>query len=205
MAAPKPPAALQELFDFLENDWKGLYRKYPDQAVFALGDKRVSAALRKRFEQDAAVHDIKAFQYNFQTGLNSFYFEFRTAKLGVHLSPPDTFLVLMDSACKVVGLIDPFDPTQPNAFMPPLPKEGEQPFVLSRPSITDDLAYREQEILPLQMRSREFFRRLADRRGGGADLIEIYGTTCNYTTRTPGDYWPDNNRVDDCGFPPILA
>ena len=112
----------------------------------------------------------------------------------------------MDGNCDVVGVIDPFDPDKPNAFMPALPKVGDQPFVLERPS-AQTLSFSDPELQPNRARTREYFRRLAE---GGAGIcpgdLDIY-TTCNYMTQTPRDYWPDNNRPDDCGGPigPILA
>lgn len=207
MAASARSTHVQELLRALAKDWEGLYRRYPDQAIFALNDDRVVEALEKRFREHSTLQDIKSLPYDFQTGLHCIYFEFAHASRPMNLPSSRNFLVVMDGNCDVVGVIDPFDPDKPNAFMPALPKVGDQPFVLARPSVTDTLSFSDQELQPNRARTREYFRQLAE---GGAGIgpgdLEIY-TTCNYMTQTPRDYWPDNNRPDDCGGPigPILA
>jgi hypothetical protein len=204
MTASTRSTHVQELLRTLVKDWEAPYRRYPDQAIFALNDDRVIEALENRFGAESNLQNIKSLPYDFQTGLNCVYFEFSHAGRRIELSSSRSFLVVMGGNCDVLGVIDPFDPDKPNPFMPPLPKVGDQPFILARPSVTDDLSFSDQELQPNRARTREYFRRLAE---GGANVgiadIEIY-TTCNYTTRTPGDYWPDNNRTDDCGGP-ILA
>ena len=193
---------LKDLFQFLENDMTSLYPRFPDQAIYALGDTRVMQALGKRFEQDVGLDNITRLPYSMETGLNALSFEFTQGASG--LSTTDAFLVIMDGNCRVAGVIDPFDPAQPNGFMPPLPREGAQPFVLSRPS--PQVSFSDDELLAARARRRAYFKRLASGAAdtGLTDDLEIY-TTCNYMTQTPGDYWPDNNRPDDCGMPPILT
>jgi hypothetical protein len=205
MAVSGRSTHIQELLRALAKDWEGLYRRYPDQAIFALNDNRVIEALDKRFREASNLQDIKSLPYDFQTGLNCVYFEFSHASGRIELPSSRSFLVVMGGNCDVVGVIDPFDPDKPNPFMPTLPKVGDQPFVLARPSVTDSLSFSDQELQSNRTRTREYFRRLAEEGGAGIGPgdVEIY-TTCNYTTQTPRDYWPDNNRPDDCGGP-ILA
>jgi hypothetical protein len=102
----------------LAKDWEGLYRRYPDQAIFALNDDRVVEALEKRFRADSSLENIKSLPYDFQTGLNCVYFEFSHAGRPIGLPSSRSFLVVMGGNCDVVGVIDPFDPDKPNAFMP---------------------------------------------------------------------------------------
>ena len=192
---------LRDLFQFLEKDLASPSPRFPDQAIYALGDVRVTQALGKRFEHDAGLEKITRLPYSMETGLIAVSFEF--ARGGSGLPATDAFLVIMDGNCKVAGVIDPFDPAQPNGFMPSLPREGAQPFVLSRSS--PQVTFAEDELLLVRSRRRAYFQKLVS--GGGSSVaedVEVY-TTCDYMTQTPGDYWPDNNRPDDCGMPPILT
>jgi hypothetical protein len=209
---------IEELRTHLKNDWKGNYTKYPDQAIFALADSRVTEAIEKRFEKNGTIKEIKSLEYDFYSGFNRIYFEFTPATGSIGLPSPDAFLVIMDSNCRVVGILDPFDPVQPNPLIPPLPpKEGEQPFVLSRPSRAEELTFDDKEIHALQVRSREFYERLTSERkkqecfgmtkstgaAGGSPAIPggrdgIIHTTCEYTTHFACRYRIDRNN-DDCG------
>src|SRR5215217_6704740 len=158
MAQPKRPKPagsklLRPLIDLLIDDWKTLNGKYPDQALFALGDKRVAAAIEQRFEDKSNIKDIKSLSYNFETGLNGIYFEFTADAKRGELAMPNAFLILMDGNCQVAALIDPFDPQRPNAFAPSL-KQGEQPFVLSRPSVAEQLVFNEADLRSIRIRSR---------------------------------------------------
>lgn len=205
MTTAKRSSRLRELFALLEKDRKSLYRKYPDQAIFTLADPQVTAAIAKRFEQNVSIKNIQSLDYDFVTGLNRLYFEFALTSRNTVLPSRDAFLTVVDANCKVLSIIDPFDPDQPNPFLPQLPKEGEQPFVLSRRSITEDAIFSEQELYPLQVRSREFFQKLtAGGSGPALDLIKINETRCRYTTQVGNRYREDETN-DDCGFPPILA
>lgn len=201
MAQNQKSTRIEELRTILKKDWKGLHRKYPDQAAFALSDERVTGAIERRFENNGTIKEIRSLQYDFFTGLNRICFEFTPMAGSVGLPSPDAFLVIMDSNCKIVSMIDPFDPVQPNSFVPPLPpKEGEQPFVLLRPSRTEDLVFREEETHAVQIRSREFFERLTS--GGSPGVIgdAIIQTKCDYTTHVACGYRSDRTN-DDCGSP----
>jgi hypothetical protein len=208
---------IEELRTHLKNDWKGNYTKYPDQAIFALADSRVTEAIEKRFEKNGTIKEIKSLEYDFYSGFNRIYFEFTPATGSIGLPSPDAFLVIMDSNCRVVGILDPFDPVQPNPLIPPLPpKEGEQPFVLSRPSRAEELTFDDKEIHALQVRSREFYERLTSERKkqecfgmtkstgaaqearSNANEVTFNSTLCNWMTSTP---WGDGLdwSTDDCG------
>lgn len=209
MAKTERSSRIEELHTLLKKDWKGLHRKYPDQAIFALADARVTSAIEKRFGNNGTIKEIKSLKYDFFTGLNSIIFEFTPTTGSTGLPSPDAFLVILDSNSKVMCVRDPFDPVQPNAFIPPLPKEGEQPFVLSRPSRIEDLIFRDQELYAVQVRSREFFDKLTAGGsgpvkapvGGNGDYI-IY-TTCDYTTHVACGYRSDRT-TDDCGSPDVF-
>jgi hypothetical protein len=202
MAQNKVPEPVRNLFKILADDWKTLDGKYPDQAIFALADKRVSAALETRFDEKASLKGIRPLPYNVGSGLNSIYFEFTSeAKRGEILSP-NAFLVLLDGNCKVVAIVDPFDPEQPNAFTPPSFSRGEQPFVLARPSVTEELVFSETDLTAVRMRSREFFMRIGS--GGGGD-VEVYTTCTYYTSTLLGRDGYNDRTTDDCGLPTILA
>jgi hypothetical protein len=210
MTKTERSSRIEELRTLLKEDWKGLHRKYPDQAIFALEDTRVTDAIEKRFEKNGTIKEIRSMNYDFYTGLNSICFEFTPISGSVGLPSPDAFLIIMDNNSKIIGMRDPFDPAQPNPFIPPLPKEGEQPFVLSRPSNIEDLIFRDQELYAVQVRSREFFDKLASGGSGpikaavatdGDDYI-IY-TKCDYATHALCQYKSDRT-TDDCGMPDVF-
>lgn len=210
MSKNEASSLIKELRTLLENDWKGRYRKYPDQALFALADERVTKAIEKRFEKNGTIKEIKSLDYDFYAGFNRICFEFMPTTGSTGLPSPDAILVIMDSSCKIVGIHDPFDPVQPNRFIPPLPpKVGEQPFVLSRRSKAEDLTFNDEEMTAVQVRGREFFERLAsgsdreffERPASGSDRGEAgvwvnLATGCPYTTHFSCHYKTDH-LVDD--------
>jgi len=226
MAKSKKSAHLENLFKVLKQDWESPFHKYPDTALFSLADPRVTAAIETRFAREAGIAAIRALPFDFLTGLNTLCFEFAASAKGLGPALSDAFLVVLDAQCKVVGLIDPFDPVQPSRYVPPLPAGtgleaearsdagtdagigagGEQPFVLARPSATHTLTFSDQELYPVQVRSRAFFKRLT---AGGhglvvGDDIFINATMCDYFTSTPQDNRSDRSS-DDCAEAPILA
>jgi hypothetical protein len=205
MAKQRRSKHLEALFTRLQEDWKGPYRKFPDQTIYALDDDRVAAALEKRLDEKGGIKDIRSLEYNFLTGLHYLIFEFEPCAPGPEAA--DALLAILDSTCKVLAVVDPFDPVQPNKFVPPLPKESEQqPFVLERPSPATRVAFSEEAVYPVQVRSRAFFQRL--RAGPNVipwpDLDPIIHTWCQFNTWTPYgtvvDYIPD-----DCDSGSILA
>ena len=80
--------------------------------------------------------------------------------------------------------MDPFDPVQPNKFVPPLPKDNEQPFVLERPSASQSVAFSDQALYPLQVRNRAFFEQL--RVGGSFPDLSSTSTAGRGVPLRPG-------------------
>jgi hypothetical protein len=153
---------IEELYDHLKDDYTSLKPRYPKSAIQAGRDKRVIEALKKRFENNQVLIDIRSLEFSYSTGLDHVYFEFEP-------KPPialdrDTFLVLIDQYSNVVGIVDPYDPNQPNKFFPPLGKLqrtcGGLPFVLDRPSVTEGPATDERGITDLY--SKEFYNRVLE-------------------------------------------
>jgi hypothetical protein len=196
MAKPKISTHVEALIRAIKEEWQGGYRKSPDITVLALKDKEVIAAIEKRFSDQARVTNIHQLEYNFYTGLHNLVFEFSGGVQPFGKPGTDGFLAILDSKGQLIGMVDPFDPIQPNKFMPPLPTESEQPFVLDRPS--EEIAFSDAEMYPLQVRSREFMERLKVNGTHFGDVIIL--TRCPYTTRTPSDYWTDYQN-DECGMP----
>jgi hypothetical protein len=200
MAKNKPSSHLQAFLQTIKDEWKGLYRKFPDLTIFALRDDDVVAAIEKRFAEKASIKTVRQLDYDFYTGLHNLVFDFAPTLSDLGTRASDAFLVIIDSKGKVIAVIDPFDPVQPNVFVPPLPAESEQPFVLDRPSAAAEVTFSDQQLYPIRVRSRAFFQRL---RIGGIGIApgdpEIY-TKCSYTTWTPVGYVADWN-TDDCGLP----
>ncbi len=197
MAKSRKSPHLLSLIQSVKDEWKGTYRKYPELTIMALRDEAVCAAIEKRFAAEAGIRDVTQLDYDFHSGLHHLVFEFEPSRTDLG-ARPNAFLVIADGAGKVIAVVDPFDPVQPNKFVPPLPRETEQPFVLARPSATPEVSPSDDDMYPLQVRSRSFFERL---KGGGVgvmpDDFTINTTKCSYTTQTPGDYWTDWNN-DDC-------
>jgi hypothetical protein len=81
---------------------------------------------------------------------------------------------------------------QPNKFVPPIPADGEQPFVLDRPSASDTVAFAAGEVAPAQVRGREFLARL-----GLVNGLLVNTTWCDYATQTPVG-WKSDRTSDDC-------
>lgn len=200
MEKPKRSQHLEVLIQSIKDEWKGLYRKSPDLTIFALQDDRVTDAIEKRFAEQASITNIRQLEYNFRTGLHNLVFEFMAGLGNLGRLGTDAFLVVLDGNGKVVALVDPFDPTQPNRFVPPLPTESEQPFVIDRPYEGDKVSPTAEQMLPMQIRSREFMARLSL----APDDFRINGTKCDYATQTPGDWWSDRTTDDCAPDEPIL-
>ncbi|MGH7905801.1 MAG: hypothetical protein ACREP6_04160 [Candidatus Binataceae bacterium] len=203
MARSSRSKHLQDFIDTIRGDWKGTFRKFPDQTVFALQDERVIDAIEKRFTQGIGVNTVRQLDYDFYTGLQNVIFEFAASALGPGFPRANAFLTILDSNCKVHAVIDPFDPGQPNKFVPPLPQDTEQPFVLDRPSVSKEISLSDAQMYPLQVRSRAFFERL--KAGGNRITIEpTILTLCSFQTWSPYGTVPDFT-IDDCGEPTILV
>lgn len=154
---------ITQLMDFLKRDQTSPYPKYPIQAIDALKDERVVGAVAERLQKNGTLTNITALSYSFSTGLLPICFEFTGP--GIAGLGATALLVLLDYRHEVVGMIDPFDPAQPNPKLPPLPKAGEQPFVLSQPSAAGDAIVSVELLHPQEVRTREFFRKLGMPKG----------------------------------------
>jgi hypothetical protein len=160
---------IEELGDLLKHDMSLPHPKFPKQSFFALKDERVAKPIRHRLENGRTLTAVNILEYDFFGGLNRIYFEFAPPQpLGIK---PSAILVVMDGACNVVGVVEPFDPAQPNPVLPTLPEKSEQasgrgelPFVLVRPSDSKNLPFTEVDLYMLQVRYRHFFRQIG---GGG--------------------------------------
>jgi hypothetical protein len=193
VAKSKRSAHLQALIRAIKDEWKDAYRKSPDLTIFALHDDGVVAAIEKRFADRARLTQIRQLEYNFQTGLHSLVFEFIPGLANLGKLGSDAVLVVLDGNGRVIAVVDPFDPVQPNTFVPPLPDKSEQPFVFDRPYEGDRVRPSDEEMFPMQVRSRAFMARL----NVAPDVIIINETKCDYATQTPGD-WKSDRSNDDC-------
>ena len=192
MSTEQSSAHLRKLIESVKADWRGTHRKLPDPAIFALQDERVVAAIERRFASGVRIADIRQLEYSFATGLNSLVFEFDRAADDLASLATDAFLVLLNGDGAVVALVDPFDPVQPNKYVPPLPTAGEQPFVLERPSATDTVTFEDAAVAQAEARARAFMSRL-----GVVDGLLINTTWCDYATHTPVG-WKSDRTSDDC-------
>lgn len=126
---------IQKLREMLEEDYKSeldIPHTYPSASVFALKDNRVIKLIETRFNDNRALIGIESLPYDPNVGLIYIYFEFERPK-GISFNR-DTLLVILDQKTNVIGLIDCFNPDRPNTFLSNIPKDGDQPFVTSRPS-----------------------------------------------------------------------
>ena len=192
MSTEQSSEHLRRLIESVKADWRGTHRKLPDPAIFALQDEGVVAAIERRFASGVRIADIRQLEYSFATGLNSLVFEFDRAADDLASLATDAFLVLLNGDGAVVALVDPFDPVQPNKYVPPLPTAGEQPFVLERPSATDTVAFEDAAVGQAEARARAFMSRL-----GVVDGLLINTTWCDYATHTPVG-WKSDRTSDDC-------
>lgn len=154
-AVSDPKDAIDQLRKEILQDRASPHQRLPDQSLQALDDERVALGIRSRLERGARLTGIHPLEYNFPTGLNHLYFAF-TAAEGISITA-DAILVILDSQSRVVGVVDPFDPAQPNRLLPPLP---EQPFVLACHTVSDDLYFTKEELRTRNAADSEFFRKL---------------------------------------------
>lgn len=212
---------ISSLIEIIEKDFNARFPKYPDQTKFIIKDDGVTKAILSRFEKNRSLSSIRALPYNFTVGLHFICFEFAP---GGKTIGPDSFLVIVNGDCKVVAVIDPFDGKQPNQWVPSLPEQSDIetdaiPFALARPSGVDKMQINRADLLPMEVRSREFFARLGGM--GGVFGRDVFGgiddgsggtaTSCTYVTFTmwEGPFPGMGNRVfakpiydtslDDCG------
>jgi hypothetical protein len=203
---------IKKLIELLKQDASSLHPKFPKMALYTLKDERVVNSIEKRLEKGSNLIDIKALEYNFYTGLNHVFFEFPSTELGLSR---DTVLVIVDPNSNVIGVVDPFNPDQPNPLLPPITKlrktYGEEPFVIARPSATEELNFTEEELAFTRLRSKEFFDKInetsKDRPPDGPCAFGRSTTSCWETCYVvpwdpiPGCAWtqPDCN-ADACDY-----
>jgi hypothetical protein len=203
MPKGKRSKQLENVIQSIKAEWRGTFRRHPELTILALQDDRVLDAIDRRFESQAAITGVRQLDYDFYTGLHNLVFEFAPNQQDLGARGADAFLAILDSNGKLVALVDPFDPIQPSKFVPPLPDKSEQPFVLDRPSVSHEVSFSDEDMYPLQVRSRAFFQRI---KAGGTAVkagdVEYY-SKCPYTTRTPNDYWTDY-QTDECSLPPTI-
>ncbi|MGH7905800.1 MAG: hypothetical protein ACREP6_04155 [Candidatus Binataceae bacterium] len=203
MAKGKRSKHLEAFIQSIKDEWKGTFRSHPDLTILALQEDRVLDAIERRFESQAAITEVRQLDYDFYTGLHNLVFEFTPDQANLGARGSNAFLAILDCNGKLITLIDPFDPVQPNKFVPPLPDNGEQPFVLDRRSMSQEVTFSDEDMYPLQVRSHAFFQRI--KAGGTAVTAGDVGyySKCPYTTRTPNDYWTDY-QTDECSLPPVI-
>lgn len=209
MAKEKKSKHLDAFIQTVKDEFKGAYRKYPELTILAVNNAGVAAAIEKRFEDGAAIINVRQLEYDFFTGLHNLVFEFAAGIKDLGAKGSNAFLAILDADGGLVGLLDPFEPAQPNNHVPPVPAAGgsetDQPFVLARPSRSQEITFSEEDLMPAQVRSRAFLERLK------ASPISVrledgdveYYSRCPYTTRTPNDYWTDY-QTDECSLPPTI-
>ena len=201
MAKRKRSDQLKSFFKLLQTDRKGPHPRFPNQTIYCLEDDRVVAAIEERFARQAGIKEVRLLDYDFYTGLHNLVFEFAPGLGRLGDGEANALLVIVDSNCKVLVVLDPFDPVQPNKFVPPLPRKSEQPFILDRPAPSKYVAFGDEVLHPLQVRSRAFFERL---RGGGSAIIPDpinwpHYTACTFQTWTPWYGTVTDVILDDCG------
>ncbi len=162
--APSNNSGIEVLRDLLKKDRLSRHRRYPDQAIHALRNDDVVKAIERRLGGGHTLSAIRDRGYSFLSGLVQISFEF-TSRGGIGLSA-DAILVITNPACEVVGLVDPFDPAQPNTLLPALPPHGDTPFVLAQPSCADEVLQDATNLYPSEVRCREFFEKIGLRPGG---------------------------------------
>jgi hypothetical protein len=124
-------AELEDLIGVLKEDTEAGYPRYPEQALFALADKRVVSLLEKRLD-DGSLVSVESLGHDERTGIHRLLFRFEGAgRLRVQ---PLSILVLLDPMCKVVGILEEFDPERVNRFAARVPGtviSGALPFTLT--------------------------------------------------------------------------
>lgn len=131
--------AIQTLADLLEEDRArpAVERRYPDQALPALHDERVLRALQQRLDKGMAVGAVITFGHNPFTKLAHTLFVMTDPEVAEN--PRGGVLVITDSKCRVVGVVDDFVfPASGSTIRLPITRPaGTQPFVLQQPSAAE--------------------------------------------------------------------
>jgi hypothetical protein len=206
-------ARIEELMTALQEDASTRFPRFPAQALLALRDDRVVEAVVTRLELGQNVTDVRSLPYHGPSGLLFVYFNFNSAQLLT--AGERAVLVILDSAAHVVGLVDPFDPRQPNPVIGARPgsisADEPAPFVLSRPSATDTVRFTADDLEPVHNRTQAFLARIGGgplgAGGFGGGVLGDDGTTrTQIRTRTeylhggwtPGEFhWVETDYQND--------
>ena len=149
---------ISSLIETLEGDRASPHPRYPDQAAPALRDARVVKALESRFGRNQTLTGITPQGYNFFTGLISICFEF-TPHGAIGLAA-DGVLVVMNKDCRVIAVVESFNPVQPNTFFPPLRRWGDEPFVIAQLSACETIVHHDRDLQPREERCRQLFEEI---------------------------------------------
>lgn len=177
-------SAVKELTELLEQDRGAPHPKYPDQALYALRDAAVAQAVERRFKGKQSLVRVYALACDRATGLLHTVFEF--TKVGAIALAPNALLVITDSHCKVVGVVDPFDPEQPNPMLPARSAAGALPLALSQPSDADELIFSDEDLRAREQRTQAYMQKMNV--APGSDAITPYYYAVN-TTSMVGYRW----------------
>lgn len=133
---------LQELAEILHADRgrSASERRYPQQALPALHDERVSAVLAGKLTEGEDVNAVVAFGHNPFTRLNHTLFVLGPDGMS---DSPIGVLVITDFNSRVVGVIEDFELPQPGTTLrlPIARPPGTQPFVLQQPSMSEQMLH----------------------------------------------------------------
>jgi hypothetical protein len=168
-------SALKDLTERLEQDQGAPYPKFPDQARYALQDAAVAQAIERRFKGGESLVRIRSLGCHRASGLLHTVFEF--TKAGAIALAPHALLVITDGRCKVVGIVDPFDPEQPNPMLPALSSAGALPLALAEASDADALAFSEEDLRPKEERTRAYLQKMNVEPGSGGVSARFFAVT----------------------------
>ena len=214
---------IKKLRESLSEEKNKPFRRWPAQALRALDDEKVVSSIERRFSDGQTLSEIREIGYMPQTGLNHTLFMFSGEMLGIERTG---ILVMTDGNCGVVGIIERFDPVQPNPLWPPninsqLETDERQtdmisnadgvPFILREPTISGTVRFRETDLEPFAKRTSSFLRRI----GMYASAISDNTTDSSWSTEEctgcaqtnfPNDIQCDrecitvtDTEADDCG------
>jgi hypothetical protein len=170
--------SLKELTGLLEQDQKAQQKKFPDQALPAVRNKSVASAIERRFKDKETLVGITSLAAHQESGLLHTVFEFN--KSGAITIGANALLVVQDSGCKVVGVVDPFDLARPNPVLPP---PGDMPLALSQPSAAGDFAASDDDMMASDARTQAFLMRnnIGSGAGSGSPTPYQYSVTTSST------------------------